>query len=59
MNKPGDCDVIRKAIEHGEGEPDTYFENGRLVCEGYQKGYLDDEPCEGCIECVYNECYED
>ena len=59
MSKPGNCDVIRKAIETGEGEPRVYFDNGRLICEGYQRTYSDDEPCEDCKECKYNESYED
>ena len=49
------CSLIAKCIKNGIGEPRQ--SNGK--CDGYQKSYDNDEPCEHCSKCKLNTFYEE
>ena len=55
----GNCTVIKKALQFGEGKPLTERLNNKVYCQGYQKSEYDDEPCEICKGCKLNVYYED
>ncbi|MEE1255620.1 MAG: hypothetical protein UHN47_03795 [Lachnospiraceae bacterium] len=53
------CSLITQCVKNGIGKPRQV--NGK--CDGYQKSYDDDEPCEHCGKCrlysSYNEYNND
>ena len=53
------CSLIKKGVKLGEGIPRIYKnENAKQICEGYQIGWNDDEPCDQCKKCKHKEFYE-
>lgn len=48
------CKLIKRDYENPRN---MLTNNGK--CEGYQKGYYDDEPCELCKKCKVFELYEE
>ena len=49
------CSLITQSIKNGISKPRQA--NGR--CDGYQKSYDDDEPCEKCSNCRLYSGYEE
>ena len=47
------CKLIRK-----DGENPRYMVMNDNKCEGYQKSYYDDEPCELCKTCKISQFYK-
>lgn len=48
------CNVIKEAVEDGEGIPLVEELNGRIYCQGYQICETDDEPYYECKKCTLN-----